>query len=512
MAGNLRIAKNALYLYTRTIVNMVVGIFTVQIMLDALGVDDYGLQAVAGCGTALFSFLIQVLGTSISRFITYELGRGDMKRLNETFNTAMVLFTGMGIFMAIVAETVGMYVLHHQLQVPEGRMWAAEWLIHFSALGAIVGMPQGPYGAVFTAHERFNVSAAVSLFGTFARLGILLLVRESGFDHLILYTVLMFVLSLGTMVFMRVYCIRNFPETKLHLMFRMDILRPMMGFSFWELFGSIGRTLKGTWYPMIINIYHGVRLNAAIGIGSTLSGAVTGMAFTVTGAFKPGIVKLFASHHIEDMKTAILTSTQLSMILYGVFAVPLLAQLDYVMLIWLKDVPELSRELCLLQLLINTVLMAYLVPAESLKSMGKNKGVNIMQIVETFLFTGGMSLVLFLGAPPIWACLTFELGILFNVVGTLWLVRRRLGNAFVMTLVRHSVIKVLFAEVAIYAILHLVSRVMGQSFITLVIVCALSVILFCVAAMTWLFDRQQREALRIFLRSYLPFMRTRAAV
>lgn len=502
MAGNLRIARNAAYLYVRTIINTVMGFITVDIMLEALGVDDYGLQSVAGAGIGLFSFLVSVLSTSTSRFITFELGRGDMRRTNDTFCSASIIFTGLAVIMAIVSETVGMWVLHHQLNVPEGRMHAAEIIIHASALSSIITIPQGPYSAVLVAREKFNILAYCSLFGTFAKLGILLLVRESDFDHLILYTVLMTVAELSITLFMRAYCIHKFPEARFRFSFDRKLLSPMLRFSGWELFGSVSRTVKGTVYPMVLNIFHGVKLNAAIGIGTAVSGAVTGLAFTVTSAFKPVIVKHFAKGHIYDMKESIENATLISMIFYGMFAIPLLVELDFVMKLWLGTVPALSAELCAIQLVVNTVIMAYLVPAESLKSMGLNKGINIMQFIEGTASVGATYTALALGMSPIVACAVYEAGLLVNCVFTIVLIYRNLGSIFFSRLVSRTILGVLALEVAIFAILSGISHLLGHSWLTLITVSALSVILF-ITGSVFLLPRRQRDSLLSLVRRYL---------
>ncbi len=497
-----RVAKNALFLYARTIVNTVVGIFTVQIMLEALGVDDYGLQAVAGVGTGLFTFLIQVLGTSTSRFLTFELGRGDEKRTNDTFCTTLILYIGLGILMAIIAETVGMWVLHNKLQVPDGRMHAAEFIIHISAISALVTLPQTPYSAVLNAHEKFNITASLSLFGTFYRLAILLLIVHSGFDHLILYTLLMFLLSVANMIFIRIYC-RRYPECRFRPVFSRTLMRPILRFSAWELLGAISRTLKATLYPMFINIFHGVRLNVAIGIGSTLSGAVTGMAFTITSAFKPVITKLFAADRLSDMKDSVVLSTQLSMILYGIFAAPLLAMLDYVMTLWLHDVPPLALELCAIQLVINSVLLAYLIPAEGLKSMGRNKGTCTIEFIQMSIFSAILLTVLYLGMDPLIACAVYEAGTICSFILSILLVRRHLGGAFVRRLVNVAILRVLIAEGVIFLILFTISHLLPATFLTLVLVCTLSVILFGAASLFWILEPDRRESLRLLIRTRL---------
>lgn len=504
MAGNVRIARNAIYLYARMIVNMIVGIFSVRIMLEALGVEDYGLQGVAGGVLGMFTLLIDGLGTSTSRFITYELGRGDPKRINDTFCTAMLVFIGMAATIVILGETVGLWMLTNKLNIPEGREHAAMVVFQLSVLGAAMGIPQAPYSAIMIAHEKFNVSAYLSLFSTFARLGILYYVAQSSLDHLILYQVMMFVLGIGTLLFSRIYCIRNFPEAKFRFHFDRELFKPMLSFSAWETFGAINRTLKGTGYQMVLNMFHGVTLNAAIGIGSTVSGAVTSLAFTVTSAFKPTIVKLFASDNFDGMKESIHNATLISMVLYGIFAMPLLVELDFVMELWLTEIPELSRELCAIQLVLNTILMGYLVCAESLKSMGRNQGVNILQCCDSVLAMTAVTVILFLGINPLWACTAYHIGLFTNFGFTMWLLSRRTGKRFVLHILHRAVGRVLLAELAVFIILSMVHNLMGPSILTLIVVCALSIILFGFITLQWLLEPHHSASLKLYLRTRIP--------
>ncbi|MDE6859927.1 MAG: hypothetical protein K2J65_05900 [Duncaniella sp.] len=501
MAGNLRIAKNALYLYIRTIVSMIVGIFSVRIMLEALGVDDYGLLNVAGGVLGMFAFLTESLGTSTSRYITFELGRGDLKRINDTFCTSMFIFIGIAVLMVILGETVGLWILRTKLLIPAGRETAAEWVFHLSVIGTAIGIPQAPYNACMIAHEKFNISAYLSLYSSFARLGILYLVSASSFDHLIYYAILNFIIGLSTLAYSRWYCITRFPEAKFHWKFDKELLKPMLKFSFWEIFGSVSRMLKGTGFNMVINMFFGVAINAAIGIGNTVAGAVTGLAFTVTTAFKPGMVKHFARNDFGQFKESLTNASLISMILYGIFGVPLLVELNYVMGIWLTEIPEYSREICIIQLLANTILMVTLVTAESLKSMGTNMGVNLVQCFDGLFTISVVFAALYIWNSPLIACIVFNFGILWYFTATCYLLSRRTGIRYVLHLIYRTVIRVFVVEFAVYTILRWVHTALGESLLTLLINCSLSVILFTVVSVTFLLSRPQQQQLILYLKS-----------
>lgn len=485
---------------------MAAGIFTVRFMLEALGVDDYGLQNVAGGVLGVFSFVIMAMGTSTSRFLTFELGRGEASRLRATFATSVCVFTALAGVLLLIGETAGLWWVAHGLNVPAGREGAAMIVYQLSVAGVVLTLPTTPYSACLTAHERFNIPSAINLLSTGVRLGVIMLLRHAPGDHLVLYSLAIFIWNLLSTAFLVVYCRRNFAETRGRLRPERELLRPMLRFSFWELFGTLGYTLKGPWFQMVINYFHGVAINAVIGIGLTVSGAVTGLAFTLSSAFKPVITKRFAASDLGGMKESVLLSTMLCMVLYGMIGLPLMVELHYVMELWLTDVPAYSYEICLIQLVLNIPVMAYLIPAETLKSMGFNKGINLLQVAEGALVLAAVWAVCLAGWSPVSACAVFRGGILVNFILTLLLLRRRVGGEFVSLLLSRSVGRVVLAEAVIFGILRSVTALLSPGPVRLVAVCMLSVVLFGAVTTLWLLSPAQKDSLRGLLRSRFPML------
>ena len=503
MSGGLQIAKNATFLYVNLLVNMFVGIFTVRVMLEALGVEDYGLYTVAWTALGMFNIVVEGLNTCAGRFITSELGSGDVKRTNDTFCTAMVAFIAIFGVILILAETIGVWYVRTQLVVPEGRETAAMAVFQLSVLSSLFTTTQSPYAACMYAHEKFNISTILSLVGTFAKLGILLIIREMGGDHLIIFTASLVGVSILSMLYSRIYCIRHFPEARFRWHFDWELFRPMLRFSVWEVFGTISRTLKSSGFQLTVNMFFGVVANAAIGIGLTVSGAVTGLANTLTGAFGPRMTKQYGARDMEGVQSTMTASTLLSMILYGMIAMPLLVELDYVMHLWLDEVPLLAYQLSQAQLVINMLIMAYLVTSNALKAMARNKGLNLVQVCDGFLSLAACVLAARLGFSAYVAVVIFNLGLLWNLGWTLWLISRATSGAFVRRYISRAVVNVLFTEAVILAILFSVHHLMGEGFITMITVSLLSVVLFGAASWLWLLPAQQKESLRLFVKSKL---------
>lgn len=185
MSEKARTLKNAGYLYARTVITTLIGIYTARIVIQTLGIEDYGIYGVTGSVVAMLGFINASMSGATSRFITFELGKGDRKRLHDTFCTAMVIHIGIALLVLVLAETVGLWFLCNKMVIPEGREQAAQWVYHLSILSTMLTITQVPYGACMIAHEKFNVYAFLDMAGAFAKLGILYLVRVAPYDHLI---------------------------------------------------------------------------------------------------------------------------------------------------------------------------------------------------------------------------------------------------------------------------------------------------------------------------------------
>ena len=194
---------------------MVVSLYTSRIVLQTLGVEDYGVYGVVGGIVSMFSFLNSTMAGATSRFLTFEMGKGDKERLKATFSSALIIHIGIALLVLILAETVGVWFLNNKLVIPEGRMEAARWVLQFSILGMIVGFTQVPYNATIIAHEKMDVYAYVELIHVFLKLGIVYLLWIGNFDKLILYSFLVFVVGLITAMIYRIYCIRHYKRVSL---------------------------------------------------------------------------------------------------------------------------------------------------------------------------------------------------------------------------------------------------------------------------------------------------------
>ena len=502
MAGNLRLAKNALMLYGRTLITTVVGIVTVRLTLQALGVDDYGLLNVAGSLAGVFSFVTVGLSVGVSRFMTFELGRGDIWRMRRTFSSSIIAFVAISALFVILGETIGLWYLRNYLTVPAGSENAAFWVFQASILTVVTSFIRVPYNGIIISHEKFNVHAMMETLYSVLKLGVVVYVSGLEENRVI---ILAFIYAVLPLVYLATYIIytRRYPETHVKIHFDKALFKPIVKFSSWEILGSVSKMLKTSGFNMVVNFFCGVAMHATIGIANTVSGAVIGLAYNLSGVFYPGMVKAYAKKNMLEFSTLTYRASLGSMILYGIVAMPLIAECDYVLHLWLGNSPRLSPQLCLIFLIADSLLMAQLVGAEAIKAAGKNRALNLLQSLSAALAVGLVFIALYGGLSPLTACALFSLDVLFSLSIVAFLMARNFGVATTGHFLKNSVVKVLFLELAVYLLLRMFCSLMEPSFLRLLLSCLLSVVSFAILTYSFLLTPDERSSLVSVLRSRL---------
>lgn len=349
--GNTKtIAKNTVLLYVRMVLSVLVGLYTSRVVLRTLGVDDYGIYSVVGGVVGMFSFLNAAMSGATSRFLTFEMGKGDFKKLQETFSTTLIIHIGIALAVLVLAETVGLWFLCHKLVLPEGRMAAAHVVYQCSVLGAMVTITQVPYSAVIIAHEKMDVYAYVELANVFMKLGVVFLLLLIAWDKLIVYSVLIFAVSVVIAMTYRVYCIRHYLESHFRWMWDKTIFKPMLNFSGWNLFSECGYAFRVHGSNIALNMFFGTIVNAAGGIASTVQGILLGFVANIVTAVRPQIIKNYSQGNLERMNTLIKSSIRLNLLLVSLVTIPVFVDAPYLLNLWLDEVPQYSVEFCQLLL------------------------------------------------------------------------------------------------------------------------------------------------------------------
>lgn len=350
--NNKRIAKNTLFLYVRMAFSMGVSLYTSRVVLNTLGVEDFGIYSVVGGIVAMMGFLNTSMSGATSRFLTFELGKNNGERLACAFSSAMLIHLGISLSVLLIAETVGLWFLETKLVIPEGRMVAARWVYQFSVISAMVGITQTPYDACIVAHERMGVYAYLGILGTCLRLLIVYLLLIVTYDKLTLYGVLTLCVALVLMGISRLYCRRRFAEARFRFVWKKEMVKPMLAFSVYDLYGNASVAARTQGVNLLMNMFFGPLVNAAAGIATQVQGAVMAFTNNVITAVRPQLIKQYAAGAYDTMFQLLGNAIKATSLLMAVLTVPLMCEMHYVLQLWLGgDVPDVTVTFCILTLL-----------------------------------------------------------------------------------------------------------------------------------------------------------------
>lgn len=327
-------------LYIRMFISVIVSLYTSRVVLQTLGVEDYGIYGVVGGIVSMMGFINASMSGATSRFLTFELGRGDFSRLSKTFSSALLVHIIIAVIVLVLAETVGLWFLCNKLVIPEGRMTAAHWVYQLSILSAMLTITQVPYNSSIIAHEKMDIYAYVEILNVSLKLLIVYLLQIGDFDKLILYAILMFAVSVIIIMVYRIYCLRKFEECKFHWIWDKEYLKPLISFSGWDLYGNMSVVFFTQGLSMLLNIFFGPALNAANNVSTTVQGTVKAFAFNVIQAFRPQVIKKYAQEDIDAVNQYCIMATQYTLILFSIIAVPFLFKTECILHLWLGLIPE----------------------------------------------------------------------------------------------------------------------------------------------------------------------------
>lgn len=319
---------------------MLISLYTSRVVLEALGVEDFGVYQVIGGMVAMFAIISNSLSTAISRFITYEIGSGDKERLNTVFSTSQVVQLIISGIILLFGEIIGLWFLNTKMQIPEGSMCAANWVLQFSLISFCVNLLSVPYNACIIAHEHMKAFAYVSIVEAICKLIICYLLFVSPIEKLIFYAFLQMILAIGVRVFYTIYCHHNFEESLSPIKFHKPVFREMFGFAGWNFYTNTNYLLNNQGVNMLINVFFGVTFNAARGLANQVEGAVEQFVNSFTTAINPQITKSYAAGAIKEMHQLVYRGSKFSFFLMCLMALPLMFEADTVMHLWLTVVPE----------------------------------------------------------------------------------------------------------------------------------------------------------------------------
>lgn len=335
-----RIAKNTLLLYVRTFFTLLINLYISRVVLDVLGVDDFGVYTVIGGVVAMFSILSSSLSAAIGRYITYELGRGDVSMLERVFSMAVNIQVVIGTVILLLAELAGVWFLNSEMNIPPGRMDAANWVLQCSVFTFLVNLLSVPYSAVVIAYERMDAFAYISMLEVVLKLVVAVSLYFCRMDRLVAYAVAL----LGVAVFIRLvyalYCRRRFRECRYRLFYDKGLFRQMVGFATWNFIGSSAGILKEQGVNVLLNLFCGTTVNAARGISMQVNSAVSAFTNNFVMAVNPQITKSYAAGDMDYAMKLVFQGARLSFYLLLLVSLPILMETRWILELWLNVVPD----------------------------------------------------------------------------------------------------------------------------------------------------------------------------
>ena len=383
--NNKRIAKNTLMLYFRMLVMMAVSLYTSRVVLDTLGVSDYGIYNVVGGFVTMFSLISGAMTTATQRFLSFAIGEGKTKEVTSLFSTAVIIHIGLALIILVAGETIGVWFVANKMNFPPGRYTAAIWVFEFSLLTFLVSVINVPYNAAIIAYEKMSAFAYISIIEVVLKLVIVYLLLITPFDRLIFYAILMAVVQLGVQLIYASYTHRKIKTCHCNWKLNHEYFKQMTSFVSWNLIGSLAGVCKDQGLNVVLNLFFGTAVNAARGVAIQVSTAINRFVTNFQMAMNPQIVKLYAAGEKKEMFKLVFRGSRFSYLLLLCLSLPVVIEAPFILNIWLVKVPDYT--VVFLRLIIFTALIDSL-SNTLITSMHASGKVRDYQIV-----VGGLSLL-----------------------------------------------------------------------------------------------------------------------
>ena len=334
-----RIARNTLMLYIRMFALMLVGLYASRVVLAALGENDYGIYNVVGGVVAMFTIISGALNSAVQRFITFEMGKGEGAQLNKVYSTAVLIQLILGLVVVALAEPLGLWFIDNKMTIDPARIPAARMVLHFSLLGFVINLMSVPQMASIPAHEKMSAYAWIGVLDGTLRLVVAILIAHSSADRLVMYSALMAAVVIVVRAAYGLYCRTHFPECRFRPIFDRQLIKEMFSFAGWNFIGVTSGVLRDHGGNILVNLFSSPAVNAARGVAVQLNGAVQGFVTNFMTAVNPQITKSYAAGDHEYMFSLVRRSSRLSFCLLYLLALPVIFNAEYLLGIWLKEVP-----------------------------------------------------------------------------------------------------------------------------------------------------------------------------
>lgn len=350
-----RIIKNTFLLYGRMVLTLLINLYCSRIVLQALGVVDYGVFNVVAGVVVLFTFVSSPLYASTNRFLTFEIGKQNAKRLNQVLSASMLIYLGLGFLVCLLTETLGLWFVKHVLVIPPERLSAAIWILHFSAVSIFFSLLQSPFSADVISHERMDVYAIISLIEVLLRLVIVFCLVHVSYDKLITYAFLMSLLPILSCIIYWRFCHAKFEEARGQRLYDRDVARELLSFMGWSLTGGVTGICNGQGMNMLLNVFFGPTVNAARGIAIQVQSALNSFSSNIQQAINPQITITYASNRLDDMHRLVAAGAKYTYLFLFILSLPIFCYVPYVLTLWLGEYPSYTVEFIRMTLILNLI-------------------------------------------------------------------------------------------------------------------------------------------------------------
>ena len=474
--SNKRIVKNTVFLYVRMLITLVIGLYTSRVVLNTLGVENYGIYNIVGGVVALFGFLNSTMSGATQRFFTAAIGKNDKKQMSIVFCSAIQIHALVSLFVLILSETVGVWILYNKLNIPIDRYDAAMWVLQCSVFSSIVMIMSVPYNAAIIAHEKMGAFAYISILEVTLKLIVVFTLLLFGVDKLKLYATLMLCTQIIIRIVYSMYCKRNFPEARYKHVIDKSTFREMSSFAGWDLYGNLCVIGKTQGLNFLLNIFFGTVLNAAAGIANQVTGIIMQFASNVIMAIRPQIMICCVQKKYGRMNYLINRGSLFIYLLILMLASPFLIDCYYVLNLWLGLVPDYAVPLCRISLLYGMLTIINSTVLAGIHATGKIKKISFISGTIQFLVVIFTYAAFKMGAEPYWAygISTIILLITLVVNGVIF---HSLVNEFYLYKYLKLILQVVCMTILYLSTLSYFSNFMEMSFFRLISLCGESVIL-----------------------------------
>lgn len=472
--NNKRIAKNTLLLYFRMLLIMAVSLYTSRVVLDALGVEDYGTYNVVGGVVAMFGFITGPMSGATQRYITFSLGEGNIKELNKVFCSCINIYMIASLLLIITCEVLGVWFLYNKMQIPLESLDTAFWVLQCSLLTTIIMLMTVPYNADIIAHEKMSAFAYFSILEVILKLSIVFIIQLVETNRLILYAILIAGIQISICLCYIIYCRKHFEETKYKWYWNTQLVKEIASFAGWSLYGNLASVGFTQGLNILLNMFFGTVVNAARGIAVQVQSTVCSFSSNIQTAINPQITKSFASGNIEYMHILINKSSRLSFFMIYTLSLPILLETPYILSIWLVNVPEYT--VTFIRLILFSTWIATLANPLIVSMLATGKIKRYQQIVGTILLTIVPISYLFLknGFPPYVVYLvTIFIELIAHTARIIML--KKMINLSISNYIKDIITKIILVIVLSTPIPLLTSIYLQQSFINFIVVSGLSI-------------------------------------